>query len=155
MILPVMLLVGAACHSPEPQATSTGPDVEAIEAWLGQCDAAINSGEYESFLSLLAADALLMPPDSPPLSIDDLRSIYEAMFRENTLHMTSRVDEVVVSGDIAVVRASYEETVTPRGGGEPTSMSGPWLITLRKQSDGSWKGWHNMWTVVPPAPPPM
>jgi ketosteroid isomerase-like protein len=95
-----------------------------------------------------------MPPDAPQASVDELRSIYEVMFGENTLQFTSQAAEVVVAGDLAVMRASYEETITPKGEGEPVSLSGTWLIVLRKQSDGSWKAWHNMWTAVPPPPPP-
>jgi len=131
-------------------AKTTGPDAEAITVWLDQCDTTFNSGEYERFLALFSDDALFLPPNSPPLSIDDVRSMYEVMFGDNTMQMTSQAAEVVVSGDLAVVRASYEETITPTGEGEATSLNGPWLVVLRKQSDGSWKGWHNMWTVVPP-----
>ena len=138
----------------EQQVTTTGPDVEAITAWLEQCTSAFAAGDYERALTLFSDDALLMPPNSPPLSLDEARSIYQVMFRENTMQLTGPAAEVVVSGDLAALRASYEQTNTPKGEGEPTSMSGPWLIVLRKQSDGSWKGWHNMWSVVPPPPPP-
>lgn len=58
------------------------------------------------------------------------------------------------AGDLAVLRASYEETLTPKDEGEPMDLTGSWLIVLRKQSDGSWQLWRNMWSVVaPPAPP--
>jgi uncharacterized protein (TIGR02246 family) len=149
MILPLMLFA-VACQPPEQQVTTTGPEVEAITAWLEQCDAAMTAGDYERALSFFSDDALFMPPESPPVSIEEARFIYQVMFRDNTMQMASQAAEVVVSGDLAVVRASYEETITPTGEGEPTSMSGPWLIVLRKQSDGSWKGWHNIWSVVPP-----
>jgi uncharacterized protein (TIGR02246 family) len=144
-----LMLFAVACQPPEPQVTTTGPDVEAITAWLEQADAAFSAGDYERALSLFSEDAVFMPPGSPPVSIEEVRSIYQVMFRDNTMQMASQAAEVVVSGDLAVVRASYEETITPTGEGEPTFMSGPWLIVLRKQSDGSWKGWHNIWSVVP------
>jgi ketosteroid isomerase-like protein len=153
MILPLTVFV-VACQPPERQATTSGPDVEAITTWLEQCAAAFTAGEYERGLTMFSNDALLMPPNSPPLSIYEARSLYQAMFTDNTMQITAEAVEVVVSGDLAVLRASYDETLTPVGEGEPTFMSGPWLIALRKQSDGSWKGWHNMWTVVPPPPPP-
>ena len=34
MILPLMLVAATACQPPEQQATTTGPDVEAIRTWL-------------------------------------------------------------------------------------------------------------------------
>ena len=65
---------------------------------------------------------------------------------------TARVDEIVVAGDLAVLRAFFEETLTLKAGGEPTELSGSWLMVLKKQADGSWKLWRNMWGVIP-APP--
>lgn len=150
MILPLLLPLVVGCQPPGPSTTTAGPDVDAITAWVGQVDAAFTAGNYEQALALLTDDALFMPPNMQPMSIGEARSLYEVMFSNNTMQMTSRVAEVVVSGDLAVVRASYDETITPIGEGEPTSTSGPWLITLRKQPDGSWKGWHNMWSVLPP-----
>ena len=171
MILPLMLLVAVACQPAERElsdtaiaedtsvgqfqpATTTGPDVEAITAWLEQCTAAFNAGDPEGILALFSDDAVSMPPDAPPVSFGELRSLYELMFGENTVQVTTQADEVVVAGDLAVMRASYEDTITPRGEGEPTEMSGTWLIVLRKQPDGSWKVWRDMWSVVPPPPPP-
>ena len=138
------------CQRPEPSVTTTGPAVDAIKAWVEQCDAASTAGHYEQALELFTDDALFMPRNVAPLNVDAARSVWEGMFKDNTMQMTTRVAEVLVSGDLAVVRASYEETLTPVGGGEPAFMSGPWLITLKKQADGSWKGWHNMWEAVPP-----
>jgi ketosteroid isomerase-like protein len=81
--------------------------------------------------------------------MDELRPTYEAVFATYTFQFSARVDEVVVAEDLAVLRAFYEETVTPKGEGEPSEFSGSWLIVLRKQSDGSWKLWRNMWGVIP------
>jgi len=148
MILPLML-VCLGCQSPEPQVTTTGPDVEAITAWLADVDAAFSNGEYDGFLALFTDDALFMPPETPPVGVEDLRVRYQALSQESTTQMTSQAFDVLVSGDLAVVRAAYDETVTPSGEGETETRNGPWLIVLRKQPDGSWKGWHNMWTRVP------
>jgi ketosteroid isomerase-like protein len=59
-----------------------------------------------------------------------------------------------VAGDLAMLRTLWEETVTPKGGGEPAELSGVWLIVLKKQTDGSWKAWREMWSVIAPPPPP-
>ena len=156
MILP-LTLVAAVAYQPAAvaqQATTTGPDVEAVTAVLAQYTAAVNAGDPEGILAHFSDDAVSMPPDMPSLSVGELRSLYEVMFGENTFQYTTQADEVVVAGDLAVIRAFYEETVTPRGEGVPFEQGGTWLIVLRKQSDGSWKLWRDMWTVVPPPPPP-
>ena len=154
VILPLMLLVAVACAPAEPKATTTGPDVEAIRTWLEQVTAAVNAESTEAILALYADDAVFSPPDAPPLDIDQLRSLYDILFTENTFQFTTEALDVVVSGDLAVLRASYDETVTPRGAGDSVHNSGSWLIVLRKQADGSWKLWRDMWSVIAPPSPP-
>ena len=151
MMLPLMLLASVACQPPEQQVVTTGPDVEAITAWLAEVTAAVAAGDVEGVLALYAADAVFSPPAAPPLTVEELRSLYGVMFEESTFAFTSEVIEVVVSGDLAVLRASYDETVTPKAEGEPYDQGGTWLVVLRKQSDGSWKLWRDMWSIVPPS----
>jgi uncharacterized protein (TIGR02246 family) len=156
MIFPLTLLVFVACQPTEQQVTTTGPDVEAITTWLGQVTAAVSAGNPEGVLALYADDAVFSPPDAPSITLEELGSMYGVMFGESTFQFTAQVLDVVVSGDLAVLRASYEETVTPKGEGEPEDRDGTWLVVLRKQTDGSWKLWRDMWSVIaPPAPPKM
>lgn len=153
LILPLMLLLGIACQSStvESRATTTGPDVEAITAWFEQYTAAVNSGDLEAWAGFIADDAVVMPPDELPISgMDQLRPLYQTVFATYAFDFNARVDEVVVAGDLAVLRAFFEETVTPRGEGEPSRFSGSWLVVLRKRPDGSWKLWRNMWGAIAP-----
>ncbi len=157
VILPLMLFVFAACQptAVEQQAATTGPDVEAVTAWLERYSAFVSAGDVEGWATLCTDDVVAFPPDAPAIvGMEELRLLAETIFRENTERLAANVDEVVVAGDLAVLRASYEETLTPKGEGEPVEMSGAWLVILRKQSDGSWKMWREMWSVVPPPPPP-
>ena len=153
MILPLMLLVIAACQptTVEQQAVTTGPDVEAITTAFEQAVAAANARDVEGVLSVYADDAMSMSPNEPPTNGKAaIRASFQPTFAENTIQITARPDEVVVAGDLAVMRTSYEETVTPRGEGEPVELRGDWLIVWRKQSDGSWKFWRDMYSIVPP-----
>ena len=155
MILPLMLFA-VACEpaAVEQQATTTGPDVEAVTALLDQYIAAINAGDMEGALALIADDMMAIPPDGPPtVGMAALRTDLEGFFRDYTMQSHATPDEVLVAGDLAFVRASYSDTVTPKGEGEPTEGSGVWLILLRKQSDGSWRMWRDMWSVIPPPAP--
>jgi uncharacterized protein (TIGR02246 family) len=112
--------------------------------------AAVNAGDLDAWASFIADDAVVMPPDELPISgIDTLRPLYETVFRTYDFDFIPRLDEVVVAGDLAVLRAFFEETVTPTGAGEPIELSGSWLVVLRRQADGSWKLWRNMWGAIP------
>ena len=157
MILPLMLLV-VACQSAAVETlqvrmrvVTTGPFVETITTAFEQAVAAANAGDVEGVLSVYADDAMSMSPNEPPISGKAaIRATFQATFSENTFQISASPDEVVVAGQLAVMRASFEETITPQGEGEPIEMAGHWLIAWRMQSDGSWKFWRDMYSIVPP-----
>ncbi|MGD8866816.1 MAG: DUF4440 domain-containing protein [Gemmatimonadales bacterium] len=153
-LLAPLLLVGIGCQPCDvEQATATGPDVIAITSWLDRYVAAVNNGDLGAWASFIADDAVVMPPDEHPISgMGRLRPLYETVFRTYAFDFRPDVNEVVVAGDLAVVRAFFEETVTPKGEGEPLALSGSWLAVLKKQPDGTWKMWRNMWGAIPAAP---
>ena len=154
MILPLMLLVGVACQpaAVEQQATTTGPDVEAIDAWLQQTIAAYNSGDAEAALALYADETLSMPPLEPPMDTEQERASMQAFLGEYDIQLAANAEEIVVAGDLGVLRVTYNESWTPKGEGEAGEQRGTWLVILRKQADGSWKLWRDMWTDETPPP---
>jgi len=158
LMLALMLAVAAGCTRTEtPQSTTTGPDVEAVTAWLGQYDAAVTAGDVEGVLNLYVDRPVSMPPDVPPVTDKEgLRTMLESFLAENETQLTSHVDEAVGAGDLAFLRVTYDESWTPKGEGEPGVQHGSWLIVLKKQFDGTWALWRDMWTAeVPPATPQM
>jgi len=156
MILPLMLVVAVACQpaTVEQQATTAGPDVEAIRALLAQTVTAYNAADVEAAMALYADDVLSMPPTDAAMGKADVRGMMEAFLGENDLQFTAQADEILVAGDVGVLLVSYDENWTPKGEGEPGAQHGKWLIVLRKQADGSWKAWRDMWTSVSPPPQP-
>jgi len=84
--------------------------------------------------------------------VSELAALYEATFAQGTFAFTTDLLDVVVAGDIGVLRAYYANTINPTNGAEPGQRSGDWLVVLRRQDDGSWKLWREMWSVIPPAP---
>jgi len=153
MILPLLLFV-VACQPAEQQTTTAGPDVEAIRTWLEQTVTAYNAADLDATMALYADDALSMPPTDAAMVKADVRGMMEAFLGENDLHFTAQADEIVAAGDVGVLLVSYDESWTPKGEREPGEQHGKWLIVLRKQADGSWKAWRDMWTSVTPPPPP-
>jgi len=154
MALPLMLFVFAACQPAEQQATTTGPDVDAIRALLAQTVAAYNAADLEGSVAWYAEDVVSMPPTEATEGKADMRRSMEAFLGANDIRFTAQADEIVVAGDVGVLLVSYDETSTPKAEGEAGEQHGKWLIVLRKQTDGSWKVWRDMWTNVAPPPPP-
>jgi len=131
-------LLLTACSRPADRTPITaGPEVAAVASWLDRHLAAINAGDVEGWLAFVADDAVIMPPDEAPISgMAAIRPRYEVVYGRWAFNFAARVDEIVVAGDLAFLRAFYDETVTPRGEGEPIDFSGSWLMVLRRQPDG-------------------
>jgi uncharacterized protein (TIGR02246 family) len=154
MILPLMLSFAVACQPPQPQATATGPDVEAVTAFVATYTAAVEAEDMETWQTLRTSDMIAFPPDAPPfVGLETLRSWAEGTFATTSTTFTAQPEDVLVAGDLATVRASYTQIVTPNDG-DAMELSGTWLMVLRKQPDGSWKVWRDMWSVVAPPDTP-
>jgi len=150
----VTFMSAAGCvAAPDKAPVTTGPEVETVRAWFQQYTAAINGGAVDQWATFVANDAVILPPDEPPIiGMGNIRPRYAALFDAYSFDLTGQPEEITVAGQLAIVRASIEETLTPTGGGPPTQFRGAWLLVLRKQSDGAWKLWRNMWSVYPQQP---
>jgi ketosteroid isomerase-like protein len=62
---------------------------------------------------------------------------------------SSVVEDVRVSGDLAVARGIDTGTSTPRSGGKPVNFNLKWLIVFERQSDGTWKCIYEIWNDNP------
>jgi uncharacterized protein (TIGR02246 family) len=153
VILP-LLLVAVACQPASPRATTTGPDVDAIATAFEQAVAAVNAGDVEGMMAFYADDEVMMSPSEPPVSGKAaIRSMMEGQLAQNTVQLAVDPVETVVAGDLGVMRTHWAETATPRGEGEPAEYRGDWLIVWRKQADGTWRFWRDMYSMLPPAAP--
>ncbi len=147
-IVTAMFMPLASCWQ---QATTTQADVDAIKTLLAGYDAAATAGNVDAYMALYADDAVSMPPDVPARTgKEEIRAAFVAFLEEHTVQLTSQVDEVRGSGDLAFLRVTYDETVTPKAGGEPTQLHGKWLVILERQPDSSWKWWREMWSSYTP-----
>jgi len=155
--LPVLVvalpLLGCTARVDEEPVTE-GPDVEAVREWFGEYTAAIDAGVLDRWASFVAEEAVILPPDEPPIiGMEEIRPRYAAVFDAYSFQFEGEGQEITVAGRLAVLRASIEETLTPKAGGEPIQLRGAWLMVLREQADGSWKLWRNMWSVFPSTSP--
>jgi len=133
---------------------STDGDVAAITASVGDWTRLYNAGDFDRIVSTFYSErAVQMPPDQA------LRRGREAIllgYRRNRELNDERcdrsvVEDVRVSGDLAVVRGTDTGTSAPRDGGEPTPYRVKWLVVLERQSDGTWKWICEMWNDDPQA----
>lgn len=114
--------------------------------------AADNNRDIEGVLSFYATDAVLLPPNEPPLSGHAaIRPRYEALFAGFTPAIEGRIDELIVDGVSAVVRGHNCGRLTSRGSAPSRALDDVYLMLLRREADGSWRISHLMWHRASPA----
>jgi ketosteroid isomerase-like protein len=146
--LPVICLQ-AACTS-----TSDDADITALDRLQRQVDSAITAADIDRYLMLLSDDAVLMPPNGAPIvGKSAIGSWNESMADQFRIASYSSVDdEVIVAGDWAFRRASFDWTVVPARGGQTLRDSGKYLIVYRRHPDGSWRVARDIWNSNTRAP---
>ena len=130
-------------------------DIAAIEEVLNQYAVAVNTGDFELWLSLHADDVVKMGPDAPAIfGREALRANKEAAWDNFTLEMGLYPEEAQVSGDLGFARGNYTLSITPKAGGETiiTVPDGKYSTICKRQADGSWKIYVDCYNSnVPPA----
>ena len=118
-------------------------DIEAIKEMGNQYAVAINTGDFELWISLWADDGVQMPPDTPArIGKEQIREAMTPVFEQMTLDIIiTSIEDVKVYGDLGLTHCNYTLAVTPKAGGETViaEPDGKALTLYERQSDGSWK----------------
>jgi len=118
-------------------------DIAAIKEMGNQYAVAINTGDFELWISLWADDGVQMPPDTPArIGKEQIREAMTPVFEQMTLDIIiTSIEDAKVYGDLGLTRCNYTLDVTPKAGGETihAMRDGKALTLYEKQSDGSWK----------------
>ncbi len=131
----VVLLVMAACQPPGP-ATLSEEDIAGIEAATQAWLEAVNAGDWAALGATYTEDAVLLPPNEPVVQgRSDIQAWFEAFPPVSDINLET--EEIEGLGDVAFVRGSYTLTITPEGMDAVTD-TGKFLDVRRKQADGSW-----------------
>ena len=135
------------------EAPSTEADVEAIKSVASQEVSAGSAGDLESFFSLLSDDIEIIPPNQPSVRGEQARQWLRDFLDQFTMQLEPYSnEEVVVAGNLAFHRFSFEWTVSPKGEGEPITERGAGIHIMERQQDGSWKITKDIWNSdSPPA----
>lgn len=122
---------------------SMGDDITAINEVFNQYVVAVNTGDFDLWISLWTDDAVQMPPDTPArVGKEQIREAMKPGFDQMNLDMTiNSIDDVKVYGDLGIVRCTYTLKMTPKAGGETINAvpDAKDLSLWERRSDGSWK----------------
>ena len=106
--------------------------------------------EIERYLTLLAEDALFLPPDLPSIGGEELHAWLREFLDEWRIEWLGyRHNETEIRGDLAFHRFSYSWRLEPKRGGQLQVSHGKGLHILRRDGDGDWKIARETWNARP------
>jgi uncharacterized protein (TIGR02246 family) len=155
-LLPAALLLAAAiglggCASPKESQPAQDPAAlrAAIEDLDRAFSAAFERNDTLVISSLYTDDAMLLPPNHEPvMGRDSIAAFWAPLLTPamKTLHLETT--EVGGSGDDVYEVGSYSMLAADGS----TADRGKYLVLLKRQSDGGWRLYRDMWNSDLPAP---
>lgn len=148
--------LGVQTAAQEGTPASSDKDAAAVKSLLNlQYVTATNAGDVAALVSLYTGDAIRMPPNEPSVAgREAIRSWMQAMTDRFTIKIAFPQIEVEVAGDWAFVRGTYTLALTPKTGGERTEDRGKFVDFDKRQPDGSWRIYRDIWNSDKPHPTP-
>ncbi len=135
------------------EAVSTQADVQAIDslrAWFAE---AMTAGDVDGMMDNYAEDAVEMPPNEPALTGKAaIRARHEGSRDQYVISLDNPSQEIIVMGDVGILRGSYDITLDPREDGPVIRDNGKYIVTWRRQADGAWLAAHEIWNSDNPLP---
>ncbi len=111
---------------------------EEIGAAIAGFKKAYDSGDLEGVLAYYTEDLIKLRDGAPAETKPDLAARLAEVFKKFHSTVDPIVDEVMVSGDLAVVRGTFHVTLTSKHGEEKHALNRRYLEVWQRQ-DGWWK----------------
>jgi ketosteroid isomerase-like protein len=146
-----LLAAGMAGCGPSSPPQLTAADRAAIEANNQAFIAAAKAADWTALGANYTEDAILLPPNSPAVTGREAIAQYFAAFPP-IVELTLMNAEVEGGGSIAYARGAYQLTMGAAGQA-PIQDAGKYLAIFRKQDDGSWSLYRDMFSSDLPAAP--
>jgi ketosteroid isomerase-like protein len=99
------------------------------------------------YLSYQADNIVRIPPNEPAaIGKEAVQSASKQLFDDYSMQGEDVVENVEVSGDLAVAYIPFSVTATPKDDGEPLEINGNKIYVFKEQSDGLWKRIYAIWS---------
>ena len=128
---------------------STQADEQKIRELIDRWSMATRAGDLTAILNLMTEDVVFLTSGNVPMRRDDFISAFNSMAGAVEIDGRSDVQEITVSGDIAVCWNLLEVRVTPAAGGETVKRAGNTLTVFRRGDDGQWRLWRDANMLAP------
>lgn len=120
---------------------AAGAEETAVTDALMRWTAQFNAGDANEICTLFDPDLRYDYRGHPERGFEDICRLLRRSLndRAKTYSYELQIKEILVSGDLAVVRLVWKLRVAPVGSGVATVSEEPGMDIFRKQPDGSWK----------------
>lgn len=121
-------------------------DVAAVRRILDTLVSTVNARDMNAALALYTDDAVLLPPDEETISGKEaVRAYYKTSLEASVPKIAIVSDEIGAEDGLAFSRGKIIGQVTPGKEGAPRDLDFRYLMTLRRQPDGTWRIARVMW----------
>jgi uncharacterized protein (TIGR02246 family) len=111
-------------------------DETAIRELVDTWDIAAANKDLDTMLSMLADDVVFLTVGEKPFG----KKEFADRFKSVAVRVDARsdIEEVMVEGDLAVLRNHLKVTMTPTAGGQDTTREGYALTVFRREPNRRW-----------------
>ena len=129
---------------------STQSDEQKIRDLINAWGEASEAGDLTALMQLMTEDVVFFTSGSAPMRRKQFAEVFSAMVVIMDLTCRSNVQEITISGDLALCWNLLEVSLTRVEGGETRKHAGNVLTALRRDNDGQWRIWRdaNLLTLV-------
>jgi len=128
---------------------STQTDEQKIRELIDSWSMATRAGDLTAILNLMTQDVVFLTSGNVPMRREDFVSAFNSMAGAVEIDGRSAVQEITVSGNIAVCWNLLEVKVTPRAGDATMKRAGNTLTVLRRDDAGQWRIWRDAHMLAP------
>jgi ketosteroid isomerase-like protein len=149
LLAAVAELMGCGQRQVIPPGPGSGESAGTIRALSISWFQAMNARDLEKTLSYYAPDATIFPPGAGAASTADLRrQVWSQMLGLPGFHLdlTASSVETASGGDLAVETGAFVLSADDKQG-KPTATRGKYVCVWKRQPDGSWKAYQDIWNV--------
>src|SRR5262245_15864734 len=114
--------------------------LQAVKRVINEWRDSINAGDIDRVLKVMADDFEIMLPGRPGLVGEKARAMFRDLLGNNTAYAEPwSNEEIILCGDWAIQRLTYQVTFTPKEGGAGVTEHGDSIHIFRRQPNGTWR----------------
>jgi uncharacterized protein (TIGR02246 family) len=119
---------------------AVGSEVDAIRNTFSGLVSVAEAGNPDGWFDFIADDAVYLLPGFPPIAgAKAIRDFVAGFLKEWWFSFPKwTIDEIVVSGNLAIYRYSGVATMTAKDGSETVTEDRKYVDVYRKTEDGRW-----------------